>query len=104
MSINVKSLVYSTLGAIDVITALAIFGELWKPLKLFLTDITGHHWITKGVFALGFFLIWYLISFKLNNGFLDIKRWTYYVVGAVIFCGLAIFAFFTIHYLNLWTN
>lgn len=96
---NIKSLVYSTAGAIMVITILTIWSELWKPLKIFLTDITGHHWITKGVFALGFFLASYIVSFKLNNGFLDVKRWTYYVVGTVIFCGLAIFAFFWIHWM-----
>ncbi|MBI4692333.1 MAG: hypothetical protein HY773_02780 [Candidatus Terrybacteria bacterium] len=98
MKIHIKSLGWSTMGTIGLITVMTIWGELSKPFKDFLVGITGHHWTAKGVFSLVFFILVYFIFSKLSDDSLDIKRETYYVVGTAILGGLAIFIFYLWHF------
>ena len=100
MNINIKSLTQSTTWTIILITILTIWSELSKPFKGFLTNFSGHHWVTKGIFSLVFFIILYFILSKIYEDSLDVKKETYYVVGATILGGLIIFIFFVEHFFS----
>ena len=58
---NVKALSISSIASIAFITIITILGELIEPLKNGLAAITGHHWVTKSIFAMLLFIILALI-------------------------------------------
>lgn len=98
MKIHIKSLSRSTTGTIALITLVTVWSELSKPFKTFLADITGHHWVTKGLFSLAFFLFLYYIFSRLYKVSTDVKMETYYVIGAIILGGATIFIFYLWHF------
>lgn len=98
MNIHVKSLSRSTAGTIALISLVTVWSELSRPFKTFLVDVTGHHWVTKGVFSMVFYILLYLIFSRLYKESTDIKRETYYVFGATILGGVTIFIFYIWHF------
>ena len=100
MKFNIKSLNYSTLLTICLIVMLTILGELSKSFKTFLTSITGHHWVTKGVVSLIFFVIIYFLISKTVKDNVDSINETIYTATAVILGGLIIFGFYVWHFVS----
>ena len=79
---------------------LTILGELSKSFKTFLTSITGHHWVTKGVVSLIFFVIIYFLISKTVKDNVDSINETIYTATAVILGGLIIFGFYVWHFVS----
>ena len=100
MKIYTKSLTRSTIGTIWLIVIVTIWGELSTPFKTFLANITGHHWVTKGVFSLVFFVLLYLLSSTASKDAMDIMKETYYILVSVILGGLIIFLFYVWHFFS----
>ncbi len=96
---NVRALNRSAIATIVFITLLTILAELWAGLKGFLAAVTGHHWVTKSVFALVVFTAVYLLSPK-SKDTEDPARLVAYSLGAAVLGSLAIFLFFVVHFLG----
>jgi len=89
---NCSFAVQSTLIFITVIT---IGAELIEPLKLSLARLSGHHWVSKGILSLIFFVI-SLVCAKSKKS--SVIEGTQVSLTAVI-CSIVILLFFVIHYL-----
>lgn len=85
--------------SIAVIALLTIIGELSAPFKDFLQSVTGHHWVTKGIFS---FVLFVVLLFILGAVFGEDKseepRGIYTTVIVTVLSGLAIAIFYIIHY------
>lgn len=95
-----SSLSLAAMGAIVAIVVMTLVAELNGGFKGFLADLTGHHWVTKGLLALGIFLVIWLVSalgYKEETG--KIKAWTWATVGVSILGMATIFFFFLNHFL-----
>ena len=100
MKLNIKSLNYSTILTICLIVVLTISGELSNSLKTFLASITGHHWVTKGVFSLIFYvIIYFLISKTVEDG-ADSTRQIIYAIITTVLGGVIIFGFYIWHFVS----
>jgi len=97
MKLNIKSLNYSTILTLCLVVVLTLLSELSNSLKTFLTNITGHHWVTKSAFSLIFFIVIYLLISKIINDE-DVTKQLKYTVIAVILGGLIIFVFYLWHF------
>ena len=100
MKLNIKSLNYSTILSICLIVVLTILGELSNSFKTFLEDITGHHWVTKGVFSLIFFVIVYFLTSKTVKDSVDLTYQIIYTIIAAILGGTIIFGFYIWHFIS----
>ncbi|MEK6916520.1 MAG: hypothetical protein AABW92_02135 [Nanoarchaeota archaeon] len=98
MKIHEKALTISTSSTIVLIAVLTIWSELSTPFKIWLTGIAGHHWVTKGVFSLVFFVITYFVFSKFSED--NVKKETSCVVVSAILSGLAIFLFYIWHFFS----
>ena len=99
--VQVTSVSLATITATIFIVVATIVSELSKNFKDFLADLTGHHWVTKGVIALGIFIIiWLLSSLGLNDESRNVKVWSMTTVAFAIAGILAIFIFYAIHFLT----
>lgn len=87
-----------TLIAIVVMTLVA---ELNGGFKEFLTELTGHHWVSKGLLSLGIFLVtWLASSLGLKEELHKVRTWALAVVGVCLGGILAIFLFYIVHFLG----
>lgn len=101
MKYNITSLIHATISTIVFIVALTLGGELSKPFKLLLSGVTGHHWVTKGVFSLIFYAISYALVSRVTAENADpIFPQTINLVKAVILGGLIIFGFYVWHFVS----
>ena len=100
MKLNVKALSRSVIATITLITILTIWGELSKQFKTVLASITGHHWVTKGVVSLVFFVAIYFIFSRLYKDSLNTKKEIYSVIWSTILGGLIIFLFYVGHFFS----
>lgn len=99
MNFHTKALSIAATGAIWFIVAITIVMELFEdPVKAFLTGVTGHHWVTKGVFAVALFAILYGACAFFTTDTKEDARPVYVAIGSAILGGLAIFAFFVWHF------
>jgi len=99
MNIHIKALSYATTGVIWFIVAITILMELYeKPIKPFLTSLTGHHWVTKGIFAVIVFAALYgaLASFTTDNK--EEPTPVYVAIGSAVLGGIMVFLFFIWHF------
>ena len=91
---NSKAVNLSVIFAIISITIMTILAELSKSFKDFLTQLTGHHWISKSLISLIIFFIIYLslrgIKPKLKDNNI------YYTIILTIVLSIIILLFFTI--------
>ncbi len=98
--VQVTSVSLATITATIFIVVATIVSELSKNFKDVLADLTGHHWVSKGVIALGIFIIiWLLSSLGLNDESRNVKAWSMTTVGFAIAGMLAIFIFYVSHFL-----
>ena len=100
MKLNIKSLNYSTILTICLIVMLTILGELSKSFKTFLTSVTGHHWVTKSVFSLIFFVIIYFLISRTNKDSAELTRQVIYTIIAVVLGAIIIFGFYVWHFIS----
>tara|TARA_Y100000310_G_scaffold317372_1_gene370195 strand:- start:2996 stop:3310 length:315 start_codon:yes stop_codon:yes gene_type:complete len=101
-NIHTLSLLRSSVGTIAFIVLITLWSELSGQFKGFLADITGHHWVTKGVASLLFFAVLYIILSKISRDSTepkDIQKGVYYVIASVVVGGIIIFAFYIWHFL-----
>jgi|SRR3989344_7182518 len=100
MKLNIKSLNYSTILTICLIVVLTILGELSESFKTFLTSITGHHWVTKGVFSSIFFVIIYFLISRTNKDGAELTRQVIYTIIAAVLSAIIIFWFYVLHFVS----
>ena len=98
MKLNIKSLKYSTILTIWLIVVLTILGELSNSFKTFLTASTGHHWVSKGMFSLIFFVVVYFMISKSVKDRADSPNWAINAIIATILAGIIIFGFYLWHF------
>ncbi len=98
MKPNIKSLSYSTILTICLIVIFTIFGELSKSFKTFLDSITGHHWVTKGLFSLIFFIIVYFLISRIIKDEADSTKHVIDVIIVTILGFIIIFGFYVWHF------
>jgi hypothetical protein len=114
---NKNNLIQSTLigAAIAVvfIVVITIAGELYKvvgpdgkaminPIKDFLKALHGHHWVGKGVWAVGLFILSTGIMYLVGRKDGEERRLDSYVSMlsyVLIFGTVALFGFFTYEYM-----
>jgi hypothetical protein len=98
--LHVPAVSLATIFAMVFVTVTTIAGELSTGFKGALADMTGHHWVTKGVLALSLFIvIWLLSPLGLKDESRGAKIWSISAVGFAIAGMLAIFIFYTNHFL-----
>lgn len=99
MNIHIKGLSFATTAVIWFIVVITILMELFEePIKPFLASVTGHHWVTKGLFsAILFAAVYGLCAFLVTDS-KDDARPVYVVVGSAVLGGLTIFSFFVWHF------
>ena len=88
--------------AIFAVTIVTIGGELSESFKEWLKGFTGHHWITKSYFLLLVFIIGNLIFYFANRtpNLMSARRALIALMTIAILGSLALFFFFTWHFLN----
>ena len=96
MKLNIKALSRSTSLTIILIAVLTTYRELSKPFKELLASITGHHWVTKSVLSVAFFILVYFLLSKQDS--VDVGRESLYVVWATVLSGLVISVFYVWHF------
>lgn len=90
---NIRARSISTILTIILIVIMTIYAELSKAFKEFLVSLTGHHWISKGVISLIFFMVAYFILAKYLKE-KDIKKDAILVAIFTILGSLTIFIFY----------
>lgn len=97
---KIKALAYSSMLTMILVVFMTVLAELSTAFKTFLTSITGHHWTTKGIFALIFFALSYFILSYLFKETKDAWKETKNVAVTAILGGLIIFLFFVWEFLK----
>ena len=91
---NIKALGISTILTIVLITFMTIYGELNSAFKDFLKNLLGHHWISKGVIALAFFIIIYFALKNLVSKKEDVRGYINWVIISSVLGSLIILLFY----------
>jgi len=95
------SLSLAVMVAIVAIVVMTLVAELNGGFKGFLADLTGHHWVSKGVLALGIFLVtWLASALGLKERTQKVKKWALAVVSVSLLGIVAILLFYLIHFLT----
>lgn len=56
-NLSMRAMGLGSLGAVIGVVVLTIVAELAAPVKTVLTQLMGHHWVTKGVAGLAVFVL-----------------------------------------------
>ena len=99
MKLNMKSLTSSTIYTIVIITLATIISELSKPFKEFLASITGHHWVSKSILSLIFFVLVYYLGSKFCGDKSDFSAGKKVFITTIV-SSLVIFLFYVWHYFS----
>lgn len=98
MKLNINAIAAGTVAAIWFITIITIWAEFVAPLKNFLAGVTGHHWVTKGVFAVALFAL-VSVGWALADKNSEARPTTIYVaIASTILGSLTLFLFFVWHF------
>ncbi|MBI5398517.1 hypothetical protein HZB03_03565 [Candidatus Woesearchaeota archaeon] len=100
MNINITALSRATVGTLTSVTFITIIAELSKPFKTILTNLSGHHWVSKGIISISLFVLLYLLLSKVLTDKADVQKETKYVIVTTILAGLALGLFFVWHFLT----
>lgn len=95
---SIKSISISTIIVILIIVCLTIGAELSSTVKNSLASFSGHHWTTKGIIALGSFLLLNLIFGRMFKKEVDVLSYTKKVIWATVIGIVAISSFYVWHY------
>lgn len=94
----------ASLGAIMAIlfiVAITIAAELSESLKNGLKDLTGHHWVTKGLLSIGVFLVTAIITHPVfRKRPKELMRWGFIVAAVALVGAVVLFLFFVGHYVG----
>lgn len=91
----------ATMVTIMAIVAMTLVAELNGGFKGVLTDLAGHHWVSKGLLALGIFLVtWLASALGLREEPQKMKTWALTVVGICLAGILVISLFYLSHFLG----
>ncbi len=96
---NIRALSRATIGTTILTVVLTIWTEFSKKFKDLLTSVTGHHWVTKSVFAVILFIL-LTAAFSKSTEETSIKKEIQYVLWAVILGSLIIFLFYIWHFFS----
>ena len=97
----VFSSIISAFVAVVFVAAITVWAELSAPLKDWLKDLTGHHWVSKGVLMLAIYVLSFIIvylfskSTNINSVNQALKGLNWIVILGVV----VIWGFFVWHYL-----
>jgi hypothetical protein len=99
------SSVYATILTVTFVVGITIWAELSAPLKDWLKDFSGHHWVSKSILSVLIYIIATALFYKLvhdesSGSFL--QRWLSRLLLAVILGTFILTAFYTGHHLNFW--
>jgi len=91
------SLSLAAMVAIMAIVVMTLVAELNGGFKGVLADLTGHHWVSKGLLALGIFLVTWLVSaLGLKGEPQKTRAWTLATVGVSLLGIVVIFLFYSV--------
>src|SRR3990170_146373 len=101
--------VFSAVLTISIIGSMIVIAELVPPFKAFLNSITGHHWVTKSVFAAVLFplfsaILYFVLGSEKARKTLradNIWAWSLLLVAVTSIFFLATIIYYVIHYLTL---
>ena len=96
---NISALIRATIATIWLTVVMTIVMEYTPAFKVFLTSISGHHWTTKGIFDVVFFLLVYLL-FSRSKEPANLYKSILCLVINTILAGCVIFGFFLWHFLQ----
>jgi len=95
------SLASAAMVAIIAIVVMTLVAELNGGFKGFLADLTGHHWVSKGLLSLGIFLVtWLASALGLREELQKMRAWALALVGVSLIGILVIFLFYLGHFLG----
>ena len=100
-ALQLPAISLATIIAIVNVVVMTIVSESSVAFKDFLTGLTGHHWVSKGVITVGIFIfIWLVSALGLKEDPQKTKFWSLMVTGITVVGIIVIFAFYTNHYLS----
>lgn len=100
MKINLTALNRATWLTTILMVVLTIWADLNEPFKKTLTMLTGHHWVTKSVLAIVFFIMLCLF-FQGSKETKQLKKEITWTVAVAILGSLTIFGFYVWHFLTV---
>lgn len=90
---NISAMSISTIATIVLIVIITVYSELNQSFKDFLKNLAGHHWITKGIISLIFFiLVYFILKNKLKES--NVNKYFQWVLISTILGFLVIFLFY----------
>ena|SRR3989338_262501 len=105
---NKLKLIYSSsvssIVTVFFITAVTLSAELSPALKNWLAGVTGHHWVTKGIFSLIIYLLLLALlyfSTKRVNGAM-VNNLITVLIFSTLMGIVAILSFYTLHFLKVF--
>lgn len=99
---KIKALTISAIVNMAVVAVLTVAAEISTPLKGYLADLTGHHWVTKSIIAItGFAVLSVILQFVVaeESDPESIKKDTNRVIMAFIACSAVITLYYAWHLL-----
>jgi len=99
----IYSSVVASLFSVAFVTVITIWAERSKPLKDWLAGVSGHHWVTKGIFSLAIYIVAGIVTDFLvkeigNN---KINKLIMLLIWATILGIFAILGFYSMHYAKI---
>jgi len=77
---------------------LVVTKESYAPLKIWMKSISGHHWITHGIFVIVLFIVFgYVFSMTDMNKKIDADKTSVLIIVGAVLGGLIIVGFFFKH-------
>lgn len=95
---NIKAMNISSMIVVILTVVLTVLSEVSKPFKGFLAGITGHHWVTKSVVAVLFFVFIYFGLSKNVKDTKDFWKEAKTLTMVVVLGILVIFVFYVLHF------
>lgn len=97
---SIRSLAYGCHGAFWSVAILTVAAERAPAVKNFLAGLSGHHWTSKSIIALGLFVMLALV-FAGREDPEDITGPVKNVMASALVAALVIFVFYSLHYLGV---
>lgn len=96
---RIRSMSFATIITIIAVTVITVIAELSEGFKNSLKALTGHHWITKSVFAFVLFFAVYLFV-KRSDDKVDALYESWHIIWVTLLASLVLFGFYLWHFLS----